>query len=145
MDAAQRAILDSLPPPPRRRSKLDPHAALIRALRARGQSYRDIVTILSERSAVRVATHTLYRFVQRIQQNARPRSTRRRAAPATRSFLKASPSERPASPEAESAVRARIAAVKQRASTTVGEPKMFTYDENEPLHVITPVPPQKKR
>jgi hypothetical protein len=144
MDKAHCAILDSLPPP-RQRTKLDPYAALIRTLRARGRSYRDIVTILRERCGVCVATHTLYHFVQRIQHNARPRSTGRPAAPATRSLLKASPSQRPSSPEEESAVRARIAAVKQRAPTTVGEPKVFTYDETEPLQLITPVPPQKKR
>jgi len=50
MENTLQAILDSLPPP-RRRSKLDPYAALIRALRARGRSYREIVTILRERWA----------------------------------------------------------------------------------------------
>ena len=142
METAQRAILDSLPPP-RRRSRLDPYATLIWALRARGRSYRDIVTILRERCDVCVATHTLYHFVQRIQQNARPRSIRRPAAPATRP-PKLSPSPLPGTPEEESAVWARIAAVKQRAPTTVGEPKVFTYDENEPLRLITPVPPKRR-
>ena len=74
MENAHQAILDSLPPR-RRRSKLEPYAALIRALRARGRSYREIVTILRERCGLRVAMHTVYHFVR-----ARAQKTRRRAS-----------------------------------------------------------------
>ena len=78
MEHALQAILDSLPPR-RRRSKLEPYAALIRALRGRGRSYREIVTILRERCGLRVAVHTVYHFVRaRAQKHAAPRPPRRR-------------------------------------------------------------------
>src|SRR5712692_8729307 len=67
MENAHQAILDSLPPP-RRRSKLEPYAALIRALRTRGRSYREIVTILREQCGLRAAVHTVYHFVRAQEQ-----------------------------------------------------------------------------
>src|SRR5579875_530704 len=63
MDEAFHAILDSLPPKPAR-SKLEPYAELIRELRKRGRSYREIAVILTERCGVSVGTHTVYNFVQ---------------------------------------------------------------------------------
>lgn len=55
MEDRFQAILETLPPP-RARSKLEPYAALIRALRVRGRSYRDIVAILRERCGLCVGT-----------------------------------------------------------------------------------------
>jgi hypothetical protein len=87
MENALQAILDNLPPR-RRRSKLEPYAALIRALRARGRSYREIVTILRDRCGLRVATHTVYHFVrsQAQKKSAVRRARRHPPAPARPCF-----------------------------------------------------------
>jgi hypothetical protein len=142
MDHALDAILKSLPPP-RRRSKLEPYAALIRALRDRGRSYREIVAILRERCGLSVGVHAVYRFVQRRAQ----RHTARR-----RAVHSASPPVRPAvtrlaraasrSVDAEHA-RTRIAAVKQRAPASASPPKAFAYDETEPLQLVDAAKPRK--
>ena len=63
MDAKFQAILDSLPPK-LPRSKLDPYADLIRELRKRERSYREIAGLLKERCGLNVGVHTLYSFVR---------------------------------------------------------------------------------
>jgi IS30 family transposase len=63
MDEKFEAILDSLPPKPPR-SKLEPYAELIRELRKRSRSYRDIASILKDRCDLSVGVHTLYAFVR---------------------------------------------------------------------------------
>jgi|SRR6185437_3334765 len=63
MDAKFQAILDSLPPK-LPRSKLEPYADLIRELRKRERSYREIAGLLKERCGVNVGVHTLYSFVR---------------------------------------------------------------------------------
>src|ERR1700680_1981866 len=99
MENAFQAILDSLPPT-RRRSKLDPYAALIRALRARGRSYREIVTILRERCGLRAATHTVYHFVRaRAQKKCVRRPRRRQASAPVQRASEAGPSSSPLSPD----------------------------------------------
>jgi hypothetical protein len=144
MENALQAILDSLPPR-RRRSKLEPYAALIRALRARGRSYREIVTILRERCGLRVATHTVYHFVRaRAQKKGAPRPPRRQPSAPVRRSLDAGSSSSPFSPDTPEDVWTRIAAVKQRVPASAAEPKAFEYDENEPLQLIADVKPRKR-
>ena len=141
MENALQAILDSLPPR-RRRSKLEPYAALIRALRARGRSYREIVTILRERCGLRVATHTGYHFVRaRAQKRDAGRSPRRQPSGPVR---RASEAPSPLSSDGPEDVWTRIAAVKQRAPASAVEPKAFAYDENEPLQLIADIKPRKR-
>jgi hypothetical protein len=143
MEKALQAILDSLPPP-RRRSKLEPYAALIRALRARGRSYREIVTILRERCGLRVATHTVYHFVRaRAQKNGARRPPRRQPSGPVQRSSAVGPSSPPCSPNCPDAWT-RIAAVKQRAPSPAAEPKVFEFDEHEPLRLIADVKPRKR-
>jgi hypothetical protein len=133
---AHQAILDSLPPR-RRRSKLEPYAALIRALRARGRSYREIVTILRERCGLHVATHTLFHFVRARAQHAgnlRPR--RRQTEQGLRRPAQHGPPPSSSSPDGPEEVWARIAAAKRRPSASPAEPKAFAYDDNEPLQLM---------
>jgi hypothetical protein len=80
MENAFQAILDSLPPRPWR-SKLEPYAALIRALRTRGRSYREIVTILRDQCGLRVAVHTVYHFVRAREQKRGARRPPHRCRP----------------------------------------------------------------
>jgi hypothetical protein len=144
MENAFQAILDSLPPRCRR-SKLEPYAALIRALRARSRSYREIVTILRDRCGLRVAIHTVYHFVRAQEQKKGAKGRRRRqpAEPMRRaSGAGASPS--PLSPDGSEDVWTRIAAIKQRAPASATEPKAFAYDENEPLQLIADVKPRRR-
>jgi hypothetical protein len=144
MENALQAILDNLPTR-RRRSKLEPYAELIRALRGRGQSYREIVTILRERCGLRVAMHTVYYFVHaRPPKNGAPRPRRRpRSEPVGRaSEVRAS--LLPCSPDGPEEVRARIAAVMRRRPAPAVEKKAFEYDENEPLQLIPDDTPRRR-
>jgi hypothetical protein len=138
------AILDRLPPR-RRRSKLEPYAALIRALRARGRSYREIVAILHDSCGLHVALHTVYHFVRAHEQkkSARRRSRRRPSEPVRRASGAGALSS-PLSPDGSEDVWTRLAAVKQRAPASAAEPKAFAYDENEPLQLIGDVKPRRR-
>jgi hypothetical protein len=153
MENALQTILDSLPPR-RRRSKLEPYAALIRALRVRGRSYRDIVTILRARCGLHVAVHTVYHFVRaRAKKESAgrfpppaPSPPRRRPSGSVRSSSSAAgPAPLPSSSDRQEDVRVRIAAVKRRAvATPADEPKTFEYDENKPLQLIADLQPRKR-
>jgi hypothetical protein len=144
MENALQAILDSLPPR-RRRSKLEPYAALIRELRARGRSYREIVTILRERCGLRVAMHTVYHFVRaHAQKKGAPRGRRRQPSEPVLSASDSGASSSPLSPDGQEDVRARIAALKQRPRASAAEPKAFEYDENEPLQLIPDAKPRRR-
>ena len=63
MDERFQAILDSLPPKPPR-SRLEPYWELIREMRRRGRTYREIAQVLSDKCQVVVATSTIHDFVQ---------------------------------------------------------------------------------
>jgi hypothetical protein len=142
MEPALQAILDSLPQG--RRSKLEPYRALIRALRTRGRSYREIVTILREQCGLRVAVHTVYHFVRAQEQmKGARRRPRRHSSEAVRGASQAGASS-PLSPDGSEDVWTRIAAVKQRAPASAAKPKVFAYDENEPLQLIADVKPRRR-
>ncbi len=63
MDEKFRAILDALPPKPPR-SRLEPYRELIRELRNRGRTYREIAQVLEEHCRLSVAPSTVHGFVQ---------------------------------------------------------------------------------
>jgi MinD-like ATPase involved in chromosome partitioning or flagellar assembly len=134
-DEAAPAILAELPPP-QRGSRLDPHLALIRALRRRGHSYRDILHVLQTRCGVRVGLHTLFHFVRtRVARSGPRRAPRRPVAdlpivPPVRATAIAS------STNDDAEVQARIAALKRRI-TPAARTKEFQYDEHEPLQLTT--------
>lgn len=143
-NTTHQAILDSVPPRPRR-SKLEPYAALIRALRARGRSYREIVTILRDRCGLHVGTHTVFHFVRaRARQTGDPRSRRRWPPTAVRRPAEIRPAPPSLSPDVPEDVWARIASVKRRTPASRAEPKAFAYNENEPLQLIAEVPPRTR-
>ena len=142
---AVRVVLASLAPR-RRGSRLDPYVHLIRALRRRGRSYREIVAMLHERCGVRVGLHTLYHFVRSRARTPAPASARcRPAEPARSSAAKAhAPAARMMAGD-DAAVQARIAALKQRAAAPTAAPnKEFHYDENQPLQLATDREPHKR-
>jgi IS30 family transposase len=133
MEEAFQAILDSLPPKPAR-SKLEPYAELIRELRKRGRSYREIASILAERCGVRVGIHTVYNFVQvRNKAKSKPSTGEREKVAAAAPSNSVAETSSPVPGD----VDARIQALKQRttAARAPGAEKVFHYDENEPLRL----------
>ncbi len=63
MDPTILSLLDSIPEKPPR-SKLETHRELIRQLRRKGCTYRDIVRILHERIGLDVAVSTIHSFIK---------------------------------------------------------------------------------
>ncbi len=63
MDPTLLSLLDSIPQKPPR-SKLETHRELIRQLRRKGCTYRDIVRILHERVGLDVAVSTIHSFIK---------------------------------------------------------------------------------
>ena len=63
MDPTLLSLLDSIPQKPPR-SKLETHRELIRQLRRKGCTYRDIVRILRERVGLDVAVSTIHSFIK---------------------------------------------------------------------------------
>ena len=57
------AELSDLPPKPPR-SKLEPHRELIRELRRKGRTYREVARLFEERLGLHVAPSTLHSFVK---------------------------------------------------------------------------------
>jgi hypothetical protein len=124
-----RAILKTQPSKPRQ-SKLDPHQALIRALRRRGRTYREIVAILRERFDLHVGLFTLYHFV-------RKHSEKKQTVPREHQSPQGSPQ---AASTVTDDVWKPIVAVKEQGApprAAAAAPKEFVYDENEPLQLTT--------
>lgn len=140
MDDAFQAILDSLPPKPPR-SKLEPYAELIEELRKRGRSYREIAGILANRCGVSAGTHTVYNFVRvRAQAQKKAKPARAGAERSSQTPAPSNPVETAAAPPAEGneEVWRRIQALKQRTPQRDSpEEKVFVYNENEPLRLIS--------
>jgi hypothetical protein len=136
MDETVRAMLDALPSK-RRSSKLDPYEAVIRALRRRGRTYREVASVLRQCYDLHVALSTVYHFVhERAQKKPAAARAHPRAPVVRASSRRHQVSARPASTVTED-VWTRIAAAKARgAPTTAAAPKEFVYDENEPLRLI---------
>ena len=63
MDPTLLSLLDSIPQKPPR-SKLETHRELIRQLRRKGCTYRDIVRILRERVGLDEAVSTIHSFIK---------------------------------------------------------------------------------
>jgi hypothetical protein len=107
-----------LPPKPPR-SKLEPHRDLIRELRRKGQTYRDVARLFQERLGFYVAPSTLHSFVKV------------RAKHRKRSQFELPPMELVATEV--SPVLDRVAALKARPTVQNGKPARFVFRENEPL------------
>ena len=126
MDPTLLSLLDSIPQKPPR-SKLEIHRELIRQLRRKGCTYRDIVRILHERVGLDVAVSTIHSF---IKVRAKHRKQVQYELP---------PLE-PQSPmtsrmNAED-VASRIAALKAKPVDHKTKPKHFHFEEREPLKLV---------
>ena len=125
MDPTLLSLLDSIPQKPPR-SKLETHRELIRQMRRKGCTYRDIVRILRERVGLDVAVSTIHSFVK-------VRAKHRKQVQYELPPLKhESPSIR-VSPDD---VASRIAALRARPIEQKAKPKHFHFEESEPLKLI---------
>lgn len=117
MEPAHQLILESLPEK-QYRSKLEPHRELIRELRRKGRTYREVARLFHERLGLYVAPSTLHSFVKV------------RAKHHKRTQFELPPLElsSPSSPALD-----RIAALREKAVVLKSKPARFVFRENEPL------------
>jgi hypothetical protein len=114
------AELANLPPKPPR-SKLEPHRELIRELRRKGRTYREVSRLFADRLGLQVAPSTLHSFVK---VRARHRKQVQFELPA-------------ALPSAELPVSGRLAAFKAKPTAQEAKRSRFVFRENEPLTLST--------
>ena len=117
MEPELRTILESLPEKPYR-SKLEPHRELIRELRRKGRTYREVAQLLNERLGLHVAPSTLHSFVKV------------RAKHRKRTQFELPPIQLAT---AESPVLDRVSAFKAKPMVRTAKPARFVFRENEPL------------
>ena len=117
MEPELRTILESLPEKTYR-SKLEPHRELIRELRRKGQTYREVAHLFEERLGLYVAPSTLHSFVKV------------RAKHRQRTQFELPPIQ---VATAESPVLDRVSAFKAKTVVRTAKPSRFVFRENEPL------------
>ena len=125
MDPTLLSLLDSIPQKPPR-SKLETHRELIRQLRRKGCTYRDIVRILRERVGLDVAVSTIHSFVK-------VRAKHRKQVQYELPPLGSASNPIPVSPDD---VASRIAALKTKQVGQKAKPKHFHFEESEPLKLV---------
>ena len=126
MDPTLISLLETIPQKPPR-SKLETHRELIRQLRRKGCTYRDIVRILRERVSLDVAVSTIHSFVK---VHARHRKQVQYELPPLEADSKpilANPDE----------VASRIAALRAKPVEAKAKPKHFHFEESEPLKLVS--------
>ena len=135
MDKQLKDILKSLPPR-RPRSRLEPYADLIAAMRRRDWPFRDIARVLAERCNINVSPSNVHHFVK----VRTVKSNRRKTAlpPARLASGDAPVAERNVRTDAATDVDRKIAALKQRRSAASPSSKGFEYDPSEPLRLPEP-------
>src|SRR5262249_52705031 len=123
-------------------SRLDPYTELIHELRQRGRSYREIVGILAERCGVQIGIHTVYNFVcVRAATAKKARSMKAADAPCSPA---ANSGATNIAPQRDGEAGARIGALKKRpVDRAKAQEKVFHYDKNEPLQLLSDTKPKK--
>ena len=115
------AELAGFPPKPPR-SKLEPHRELIRELRRKGRTYREVARLFHERLGLHVALSTLHSFVKV------------RAKHRKRTQFELPPVGLAA---ADSPALERVAALKAKPAVREAKRARFVFRENEPLTLTT--------
>ena len=126
MDPTLLSLLDSIPQKSPR-SKLETHRELIRQLRRKGCTYRDVVRILHERVGLDVAVSTIHSF---IKVRAKHRKQVQYELPPLEP--QSSVDTRVSSDD----VASRIAALKAKPVEHKTKPKHFHFEESEPLKLV---------
>jgi hypothetical protein len=117
MEPELRTILESLPEKTYR-SKLEPHRELIRELRRKGRTYREVAHLFEKLLGLYVAPSTLHSFVKV------------RAKHRKRTQFELPPIQLATS---ESPVLDRVSAFKAKPVVRTAKPSRFVFRENEPL------------
>ncbi|HMD71042.1 MAG TPA: hypothetical protein VKF41_06835 [Bryobacteraceae bacterium] len=144
MDKHLSEILNAIPPKPPR-SKLEPYYDLIRELRRRSKTYREIAKVLEEHVGLRVDHSTICDFVRlRVRWAKAPRrvdelppwiAANRMTPPQSEVESSLSPGKSTASGGTSDAY-ARIAALKRRKRTSKPADPGFQYEEGAPLRLV---------
>jgi len=122
MEPAHKVVLVPLPEKPPR-STLEPHRELIRELRRKGRTYREVARLFHERLGLHVALSTLYSFVK-----VRAKHRRRTQFELPPVGLAAS---------AVPPVLDPVAALKAKPAVQEAKCARFKFRENEPLTLTT--------
>jgi IS30 family transposase len=139
MDEKLRQLLDAIPERPPR-SKLEPHAEVIRELRKKRRTYQEIATFFREHLELSVAPSTIYEFVKTRAKQARkpPQATAEWEASGGTS----AESSAATPPGADDDVRERIRALRRQPVPAKKEPPRFAFDPEQPL-TLKPQPKEK--
>ena len=139
MNEELQSILDQMPARPPR-SKLEPYRDLIRNLRQKRKTYREIAAFLHQHCNVGVHHSTIYDFVhapyRNPEQDQIQSETPRPLQPVLRAENVMTIGGVPGYTPAQD-LHARIAAIKSRKSTTQTPKPVFHYEEGEPLRLIS--------
>jgi hypothetical protein len=142
MDQRVQDLLDGIPEKPLL-SKLQPHYELIRGLRRKRRSYREIAKILSDNFQVAAAPSTIFAFLKvrsRYGDKRRPEATVSEP-PQTGSRHYADPGEAATIGRCKPPVdmSAHIQALKHHklAAAPRRSPPSFHYEEGEPLRLVS--------
>lgn len=137
MDANLQEILDNLDEKAPR-SRLGPYRELILELRRRNRTYREILQILADRCQIRVSISTLHDFLHDQQ-----RMDSKRGSQKIKVKKALYPNEQLPEPvksgeeiPAMNDIQQRIAALKRRQTAPRPNAPRFTYDPDQPLHLI---------
>ena len=148
MDDRFQDILDGIPEKAPR-SSLEPYRELIRELRRRGRTYREIAHILAEKCQLRAAESTINRFLRKRMVTKAKSTASRIPKPAKTTGPTTGPATEsiacPNSPQVErpshNDIQERIAALKRKPAPAPSNPQLFRYDPDEPLHL----PPKDRK
>ena len=121
MEPTHQSILESLPPKSPR-SKLEPHRELIRELRRKGRTYREVALLFHERLGLYVAPSTLHSFVKVRAKNRK------------QTQFELPPTESSAGRASEAG---GIAALRAKSFAPARKPARFVFRENELLTLAT--------
>ena len=126
MDPTLLSLLDSIPQKPPR-SKLETHRELIRQLRRKGCTYRDIVRILHERVGLDVAVSTIHSFIKVRAKHRKQVQYELPPLGSESTSIRINPDD----------VASRIAALKAKPVEHKAKPKHFHFEESEPLKLVS--------
>ena len=146
MDEKLRQLLDQMPERPPR-SKLEPHAEVIRELRKKRRTYGEIATFFREHLQLSVAPSTIHDFVKTRARQARQSAASDPELPVSSSAevrtesVSKPPSEITASGVSDD-VRNRIRALKAQPSPAKPERPRFEFNPQEAL-TFHPKPKEK--
>ena len=146
MDENLRQLLDQMPERPPR-SKLEPHAEVIRELRKKRRTYGEIATFFREHLQLPVAPSTIHDFVKTRARQARQSAASALELPISQSAeVRTEPLSKPSPETTDIAVsgdvRDRIRALKAQPAPTKPERPRFEFNPQEAL-TFHPKPKEK--